>query len=344
MNTVFGFGGDLCAGLLIVAALGLVAVAARGTRPRRRRLLCWAALAPMVVLMLVGAVLGVAGSAAGSIGNGQVRTVEYCHPGGIPLAMDVYPPPRRGGRPAPVALYVHGGGFLLGDRKASGTGSALANSSGALFVPIRDQLNALGFAVASIDYRLAPEAPWPAPITDAKCAVRFLRAHAGGLGVDPNRIAVWGSSAGGTLAALLGTAGPSAGFDVGEYLDRSSSVQAVVTMFGPSDLARCGGAGAFTRAALRLALGTSARTRRAASPETYVAPGDPPFLLLHGDRDALQWQSVEFAARLRSVGVAATYIPVRGTGHTLNTPNQHPTPRQLISTIATFLTTALRAP
>jgi acetyl esterase/lipase len=90
--------------------------------------------------------------------------------------------------------------------------------------------------VAAIDHRLPPGAPWPAQIEDAKCAVRFLRAHAGELDVDPNRIGVWGSSGGGHLASMLGLTGPEAGFERGQYLDQSSAVQAVVDMFGGTDV------------------------------------------------------------------------------------------------------------
>src|SRR5207245_6161575 len=138
------------------------------------------------------------------------------------LAMDLYIPPAGATRPAPVALYVHGGGLLFGDRKTSGVGNTLADHEGALFTPLQQELNARGFVVASIDYRLPPATAWPAQIEDAKCAVRFLRAHATGLGIDPTRIGAWGSSAGGLLVSLLGLTRPADGFDVGQYTDQSS--------------------------------------------------------------------------------------------------------------------------
>src|SRR5215217_1194414 len=136
-----------------------------------------------------------------------MSTVEYCRPDKVPLAMDLYMPPAaaRSGRPAPVAMYVHRGG-LWGDWKMRGLGASQANHEGALFTPLQRWLNARGFVVASIDYRLPPGTPWPAQIEDAKCAVRFLRAHAAVLGIDPDRIGVWGSSGGGQLSSLLGLA------------------------------------------------------------------------------------------------------------------------------------------
>ncbi|MEC3982858.1 alpha/beta hydrolase, partial [Amycolatopsis sp. H20-H5] len=207
--------------------------------------------------------------------------------------------------------------------------------------PLQRALNARGYVVASLDYRLAPAAPWPAQLTDAKCAVRFLRAHAAALRIDPARIGVWGSSAGGQLAALLGTAGPAAGFDVGQYLEQPSAVRAVVDMFGPTDLARLDGADPFTRVVVRLGLGASPATRRTASPVTYLAPGAPPFLILQGE-DFVRPQSAAFAERLRVAGVPVTYIPVQGTGHTLDTPTQRPAPEQLTGSVVSFFDQTLR--
>jgi acetyl esterase/lipase len=324
-DTVLGITDQIGAGLQIIAVLGLIAV--RGSRPQRsrgRRIAGWAASAPLMLLVLAGAVVGVATASAG------FAPFDPTEPRQLPA-----------GR---VAVYVHGGGFMLGTRQANGLGASLANSSGALFTPLQQRLNADGFVVASIDYRLAPAAPWPAPITDTKCAIRFLKAHAAGIGIDPNRIAVWGSSAGGTLVSLLGTTGPAAGFDIGQYPEQTSTVHAVVNMFGPTDLISFGNASGFASTTLYLSLGNSTDTLRAASPKTYVAPGAPPFLILHGTEDALTQQSVDFTAQLHAAGVPATYIPVHGTGHQLDTPTQQPTPDQLTTRIVTFLTQTLTGP
>lgn len=334
-NTVLGFTDYLDVGLQIVAFFGLLIVAARGTRrsSRGRLVAAWIALFPVTVLVLAVSTAGVTTAANGFAGTGlpsdavtpvslplgQRSTVEYCRPNGIPLAMDLYLPPAASSRAAPVALYVHGGGLILGDRKPGGPGGALADSSGALFTPLQRELNARGFVVASIDYRLAPATAWPAQLTDTKCAVRFLKAHATDLGVDPARIAVWGS----TLASLLGTAG---GFDVGQNTGQSSAVQAVVAMSGPTDFTDLAGLDMPLRASVQIALGTSPTTRRAASPITYVAPRAPPFLILQGE-DALARQSAAFAERLRAAGVPVTAVPVRGTG--------------LVITIADFLSRSL---
>lgn len=352
-DAVLGITDDISAVLNLIALVGLVVITARGSRPDRSRglrIAGWAGVTPVILLVLAAAVVGVVTASAGTglpsalhaLPDGQRSTVEYCRPNGTPLPMDIYTPTTSPTRSAPVAVYVHGGGFMLGGREPDGVGASLANSPGALFAPLRQRLTAAGFVVASVDYRLAPASPWPGPITDVKCAIRFLKAHATELGIDPNRIAVWGSSAGGTLAALLGTTDASAGFDVGQYTDQTSTVQAVVDMFGPTDLTDFSTASGFARTTLHLALGSSADMLRTASPRTYVHPGVPPFLILHGTDDALVQQSVAFAAQLRDVGTPVTYIPVHGAGHELNASGQHPTPDQLTTTIVDFLESVVR--
>jgi acetyl esterase/lipase len=242
-----------------------------------------------------------------------------------------------------VALYVHGGG-IWGDRKPYGLGAKQANHPGALFMPLRRQLNARGFVVASIDYRLPPATPWPAQLQDAKCAVRFLRAHARELGIDPGRIGAWGSSGGGWLASLLGLAGPDAGFDTGQYPEASSQVQAVVDMFGMTDLTNLGDISAFGRFLVQAALGGSAAVRRRASPIRYITPGAPPFLILHGTEDSQvpPHQSAALAGRLQAAGVPATLILVASAGHDgFTSPGQDPPPVQLTSMITDFFATTL---
>lgn len=228
------------------------------------------------------------------------RDITYCTMDGVELKMDVYYPPENNGRFA-VTMYVHGGGWRGGDK---------AEGAGAVEIP---KLQQAGFLVVSVNYRLAPEYKFPAMIEDVKCAVRSLRAHADEYNLDPNRIGVWGSSAGGHLAALLGTSDESAGFDVGEYLDYSSRVQAVVDMFGPVDLTR-----AFPAAQTQNASQVfSADQLEAASPVAYISADDPPFLILQGDQDSVvpAEQSQIFYDLLTSANVPATLVIVKNAGH-----------------------------
>src|SRR5207237_10124027 len=145
------------------------------------------------------------------------------------------------------------------------------------------------YVVASINYRLTPKYRWPAQIEDTKCAVRYLRANAARYNVNPDRIAIWGSSAGGHLAALAGLAGPSAGLEgTGGYEGVSSSVIAVIDMSGPTDFTAPPEPGIDTSPVVALLgkpLDSAGDLLSRASPVTYVTKDAPPFLIMHGDKD-----------------------------------------------------------
>jgi acetyl esterase/lipase len=355
LDTAVGVTDVLCVALEALAALLLGMALLRWPREPRVRhpVLVGVASAPVLLLAAILTAAGVAfttGGFTGSTGGGPLpahlppastTTVTYCTQHQIKLAMDLYAPPAAAARPAPAVLYVHGGGFALGDRKLGGLGGGLANATGALLPQLRAALNRRGFLVASIDYRLPPLSPWPAQLQDASCAVRFLRTHAGALGIDPGRIGAWGSSAGGTLVALLGLAGVDGG--------QSGAVQAVVDMFGAADLTDLSDSAPFPRAVARIALGGSPGVRRAASPLTYLPAGTagasnlPPFLLLHGsdDQDMPPRHSQQLARQLAAAGVPVSLVLVQRAGHGLNSPGQRPTPGQLTGLVADFLTRAL---
>jgi len=177
-------------------------------------------------------------------------------------------------------------------------------------------LREAGFVVAAVNDRLAPQAHFPAMIEDVKCAaVRFLRAHAAGYHLDAAHIGVWGGSAGGYLAALLGTSDVSAGWDVGPYLEQPSWVQAVVVMFGPADLPALFAHSTRPQGQRRLLLVFDAASPEGpvwvvASPVTYITPGDPPFLILQGDQDKVvpPEQARRLYERLQQAGVAAQLV------------------------------------
>ena len=250
--------------------------------------------------------------------------VTYCRLGGVDLKMDAYLPEDRS-QPAPVVVYVHGGGWAAGDKR---NGPTAAETTA---------LMQNGFAVFSVNYRLAPEFLFPAMIQDVKCAIRSIRAHAADFNIDPDHIGVWGASAGGHLASLAGTADESAGFDVNQYLDYSSRVQAVVDMFGPTDLT----APMTTNQQLALLVNAFPPNLYAAgSPVTYVSPDDPPFLILHGDRDELVpvEQALILYNRLSEQGVPAKLVIVQNAGHGFNpvggTPD--PDPAQISQMVLDF--------
>jgi acetyl esterase/lipase len=238
-------------------------------------------------------------------------------PGIRPLELDLVLPP-EGDEPVPVVVFLHGGGWRMGSRHSVGPAYAAAGPF--------EQLARAGIAVASVDYRLSGEAVWPAQLHDAKAAVRWLRSRADELGIDPTRIAAWGESAGGHLAELLGLTTDDAELegDIG-ITGPSSAVSAVVSWYGPSDVAAVAsdlGAdpddGTTREAQLLGAPPTTVPGLAAqASPITHVSPDAPPFLLLHGaaDRFVPCVQSERLHAALRDAGVDVEFDVYAGADH-----------------------------
>ena len=238
---------------------------------------------------------------------GQVdRDVTYGTADGVDLKMDVYYPEFATGA-VPALLYVHGGAWVQGDKR---------EGAGATEIP---ELRSRGYLVAAVNYRLAPDYKFPAQIEDVKCAVRFLRANAAVYGIDPNRIGAWGGSAGGHLVALLGTTDASAGFEGdGCYADESSRVQAVVDMFGPTDLKALSlGIGSRFLYVLFGTVNSNSSIVKQANPITWVSKDDPPFLILHGEDDDVVpvSQSEILYDRLMASRVPAMLVIVENAGH-----------------------------
>jgi acetyl esterase/lipase len=237
-------------------------------------------------------------------GAGGVRVLSgvafAALPGARPLELDLYLPAAG---PSPVVVFLHGGGWRVGSRHTAGPAYRGADPS-----PF-EQVAQAGIAVASVDYRLSGEAVWPAQLHDAKAAVRWLRSRADEVGIDPDRIAAWGESAGGHLAELLGLTRDDASLegDVG-VTGPSSEVSAVAAWYAPSDIAAVatdiGGdpAAPDSREAQLLGAPVSSVPDVAAqaSPITHVSPAAPPVLLLHGRADRLVacLQSERLAERL----------------------------------------------
>ncbi len=261
---------------------------------------------------------------------GQSATVTYCHGEEAKITEPDHP-----GGAAPAAVYLHGGSWIGGDH----------TSGGFIIDDIGKSLNAHGFVTMAANYRLGPEEQWPAQIEDAKCAVRYLRANAKALHVDPNEIGVWGHSAGAHLASLVGTAPPSTGWDTGDYPDESSSVEAVADLAGPSDLVALEGEGVpgVVKSNFVSLLGHVPESElpaalEAASPITYVSPGDPPFLIVHADNDAIVplAQSDALSDALEAAHVPTTLVIVHGGGHSLDEPGGQPTPKEIEALVVDF--------
>jgi acetyl esterase/lipase len=222
-----------------------------------------------------------------------------------PLVLDLYVP--AGPPPHPVIVWVHGGGWRAGDED-------LAPNH-----PAR-QLVARGWAVASVEYRLSGEAVFPAQVQDCRAAIRWLRAQAPGLGLDAGRFAAWGSSAGGHLVSLLGTAGEVSAFDDPRqgHAGESGRVQAVVDWYGPTDFTLPAGApGASGQVASLLGCLDCPDARRLASPVSHVDASDPPFLIQHGTADPVvpPLHSEVLHAALLAAGVSSQRESFAGAGH-----------------------------
>ena len=235
--------------------------------------------------------------------------------------LDLYLP-QHGEAPYPVVIGIHGGGFMSGSKTDGQIAPVL-------------QARKRGYAVVGLDYRLSPRAHFPAAISDVKAAVRWLRAHAGEYRLDGRRIAVWGDSAGGNLAALAGTSGGVTALTGPHPADagQSDRVQAVVDWFGPISFLRTDQdfrAAGLSRASADLpssfisqylgAPPTQVPAKvRAADPITYISPGDPPILIEHGTADGTVpvGQSVRLAkAYAAGVGAGAVTLHLlKGAGH-----------------------------
>lgn len=249
-----------------------------------------------------------------------------------PLTLDLYRPADTS-KPHGLVLYVHGGGWQSGHTRHS---AAFENWPGVL-APIA----ARGYVVASLEYRLSSEAPFPAAIQDVKAAIRWLRTHASEYGIDRQRAVIWGGSAGGQLAALAGTscgvaaleppgaaanqrpepgarASGTNGSASGPAATESDCVQGVIAWYGIFDFATLA---SDLPAAPRRYLGCEhaecTEAAAAASATTYIDAKDAPVLMIHGvnDKTVPIQQSRDYLAALRAKGVPAELIEVPGVDH-----------------------------
>ncbi len=227
------------------------------------------------------------------------RNVLYRNVPGDRQVLDLFVPSGQapvGGRP--VIIAIHGGGWRKFSKEE--------------YEPTVAPFASLGYIVAVPNYRLSrPGLPtWPLNFEEIRDSVRWVRSHAINLGANPNKIAAMGESAGGHLAALLGT-----------NADASAKVQAVVDFYGPSDLATLEHLSPNASLPIRQYLGATPTQNPAryadASPITHVSADDSPFLIVQGTADpvVVPSQSRAFAARLSAVGVLNRLVMVRGAGH-----------------------------
>ena len=244
------------------------------------------------------------------------RNLEYVPGGHERQKLDIYVPKHpREPKLLPLIIWIHGGAWRAGSKDRCRATRFLEQ----------------GFVVASINYRLSQHAIFPAQIIDCKAAIRYLRANAKTYRIDPDRIGVWGSSAGGHLVALLGTTGDVKKFDKGPNLKYSSRIQAVCDFFGPTNFAKIGSFPSTMdhnapdspeSKLLGAPVQEAKEAVRNADPITYVTKDDPPFLIVHGDKDPLVPinQSVILDEALKKANVKTTFHTVKGGGHGFKDP------------------------
>ena len=268
-------------------------------------------LGAAVVLAFAGAVEAApvtADVAPQVVSTDQFPKLHTTYPGGVtghpdlvyatvqgfrPITLDLYTPATRG--PAkPLVIYVHGGGWMGG---TSRNAAAYAN-----FPAVLADLAARGYVVASLNYRLGGEAKFPAATQDVDAAIRWLKAHAADYGIDKARVAIWGGSAGGQLAALAATdCSPADG------QAESDCVQAAAIWYGVFDIPALANGGPPYFA------GNGAK----ASAVTFLDARDPPFLLIHGteDKTVSVTQSRGMEVKLKAAGVRSEFVELSGIDH-----------------------------
>lgn len=234
--------------------------------------------------------------------------IEYGKVGARSLLLDLYQPQKRVEK-APGLIFIHGGGWKSGHRKD--------------YRVYTTWFAQQGYVAATISYRLSKESLFPAAVEDAKCAVRWMRANAKSIGVDPDKIVVIGGSAGGHLAMMVGYSAEDSTLEgTGGYAEHSSQVAAVVDIYGPFDLETPEGKAA---GVVKDFLGQqnyedAPELWKRASPATYLNVGDPPTLIIHGSMDEIVpiSQAELLATRLRELKISSRYLRLEGWPHTMD--------------------------
>jgi uncharacterized protein len=239
-----------------------------------------------------------------------IKDIEYARVGDLALLVDLHMPLNV--TDSSLVIWVHGGAWRSGTKQD---------------MPLSGLVNA-GYTVASIEYRLSPVAPFPAQVHDIKAAIRFLRALSSRYGYRTDRIAIAGASAGGHLAALVGTTNGDQELEgtIGGHLEQSSEVQAIVDYFGPTNLMTIleqstpHGIGVRVPALQLLLRGQpddNPDLAKLASPVEHVDMSDPPLLLIHGDQDPQVPinQAHELQGKYSQLGLPVQFEVVHGAAH-----------------------------
>ncbi len=254
-----------------------------------------------------------------------IPNVCYAAPEGTPLYLDILKPKSPPAERIPVIMELHTGAWTYGEKDAQ-----------------RNRLFAeQGFFTVSVDYRLSGQTTFPAQIEDVKTAVRWLRSQVDTYGIDPARIGVWGLSAGGHLAALLGLSDDRDTPESQPRVDTNSAqVQAVATIAAPTDILNLNGE--FEHLLLGGPVSERMELARLASPIAFVSSTAPPFLLIHGTRDERVpfEQAASLRDKLQNAGADVTLLAIEQGDH-MQLFQQHE--QTIMGAMLNFFTTHLRS-
>jgi acetyl esterase/lipase len=268
----------------------------------------------------------------------STANIYYCESKDTNQTLDFYPAKNTASTQNPVVLWIHGGAWVSGNKTLT---------PGTTFRDYVDELNRRGVAVASINYRLGPAHKFPTQIQDVQCAVKFVKTNAAKMKIDPARVGAMGGSAGGHLAALLGTTNTGALFPVdGHYPAQNSTIKAVVALFPATDLYTSSlTSGSGSEDPSQAFPDASKATLDKYDPITYVTTGDVPTLIQHGDKDTNipLARSQKFSDTLKSKHVTQQLQVVANGVHSFppSRPTQ-PTHDQLVKQAADWFVTYLK--
>lgn len=273
----------------------------------------------LIWMVVVTFAFTVHGTAKPKTWSGTLKTVVFKTEGDLPLKMDLYYPSGKIQKSAPAHVFIHGGGWTANSRKIV---LDTPESYAVDYLAVFELLAREGYVGVSIDYRLAGDSTkMPQLVEDVNDAIRFLHKEGTDYGIDSDRLAVWGSSAGGHLALMVGLP-PGDTFPGDPALAAyPSTVRCVVSWYGAGDFTLSSAGGPAGSANLRKIFGETYDDApdlyRQMSPVAHLAQGAVPILLLTGEKDTtiLPEQSESLHHRAQSLGLDSTYVLVSNSGH-----------------------------
>lgn len=235
-----------------------------------------------------------------------IKNVEYKNVDSISLQLDLYKL-KTLKSPAPAMIFIHGGAWRSGERSD--------------YLPYLIDYAKKGYVTITVSYRLVKTAIFPAAVQDVNCAVQWIQNHAAAYGIDPERLALIGGSAGGHLAMMAGYAGDEPMFNKDCQENSTRKVKAIINLYGPTDLTTPYSINTYqAKDFIGSTFEENPEYYKLASPKTFITSDDPPTLIFHGTIDSLVpiSQSDSLAKWLSNAGVPSDYHRLKGWPHTMD--------------------------